>query len=428
MTTAQEHHHVACPYCGFGCDDLSIGIRGGSVDVSQIECPKARAGFDVDDKPSEPRVDGKPVSYEQAIDVASTLLRKAQRPLISGLQADMSAVKRALALAERTGGVLDHSKGDGYSVQVRVIQEKGWFAATRSEVTNRSDVIVLLGTQAVNAAPRFFEQSAWPAQSFLPDNLKNRQIIFVGDEWSSNLGTSPQGKKVQHIKVAKKDMPLAVGALRLLWEGRTVPETTAKTLPLDQLRALTDTLKKSLYGVIVWETAAFIDAYGIDEAEVLVHALGQMTQQASDTHRIVGFPLGGDGNIVGAGQIALWQSGFPLRIAYQKDGRPYHDSRAYDGKKLLADGDVDALLWLTLFDAKDSPPACKKDTPSIVIGRKDLEMPYEPSVYIPVSIPGLDHAGVIVRLDNVVSLPLKALRTNDMPTACDILDLLTQKL
>ena len=309
MTTTQEHHHIACPYCGLGCDDLSIGIRNGSVDVSKVTCPKARAGFDVDDTPIEPRVDGKPVSYEQAIDAASTLLRKAKRPLVSGLQADMSAVKRAVALAERTGGVLDHSKGDGYSIQARVIQEKGWFAATRSEVANRSDLIVLLGTQTVRAAPRFFEQCAWPSKSFLPENLKNRHIVFIGDEWSANLGTSPQGKKVQHIKIADKDLPLALGALRLLWEGRALPDKATKTLPLDELRALTDSLKKCAYGVMVWETAAFIDSYGIDDAEVIVHALGQMTQLASETHRIVGFPLGGDGNIVGAGQVALWQSG-----------------------------------------------------------------------------------------------------------------------
>jgi formylmethanofuran dehydrogenase subunit B len=42
-------------------------------------------------------------------------------------------------------------------------------------------------------------------------------------------------------------------------------------------------------------------------------------------------------------------------------------------------------------------------------------------VYIPVGTPGIDHAGLIVRVDNVVSLPLRKLRQSSLLRAADVL-------
>ena len=213
--------HIPCPFCGLGCDDLSIGVSGRQLELSKLTCPKAKTGFDIDSEEVLPRVGRKNVSYDDAYAAALKILRSSDCPLIGGLSADMSAVKRAVALAERKRGILDHCKGDGYGIQTRVVQEKGWFAATRSEVANRSDLVILIGTQAVSAMPRFFERCVWPQKSFLPERLKNREVVFIGEDWSANLGTSPQGKAVTHIKVDNQHLPAALGLLRQLWKGDT---------------------------------------------------------------------------------------------------------------------------------------------------------------------------------------------------------------
>jgi len=44
-----------------------------------------------------------------------------------------------------------------------------------------------------------------------------------------------------------------------------------------------------------------------------------------------------------------------------------------------------------------------------------------PDVFIPVGTPGMDHAGILVRCDNVVSLPLKNLNRAPLPRAADVL-------
>ncbi|MEY3885482.1 MAG: hypothetical protein RIS87_1257, partial [Pseudomonadota bacterium] len=52
----------------------------------------------------------------------------------------------------------------------------------------------------------------------------------------------------------------------------------------------------------------------------------------------------------------------------------------------------------------------------------------EPDVFIPVGIPGIDHAGAIARMDNVVSLPLKKVRESTLPTLSYVLTQINDSL
>jgi formylmethanofuran dehydrogenase subunit B len=49
-------------------------------------------------------------------------------------------------------------------------------------------------------------------------------------------------------------------------------------------------------------------------------------------------------------------------------------------------------------------------------------------VFIPVGTPGLDHAGRLVRVDNVVSLPLKDLGRSELPSVADVAAAIEAKL
>jgi formylmethanofuran dehydrogenase subunit B len=50
-----------------------------------------------------------------------------------------------------------------------------------------------------------------------------------------------------------------------------------------------------------------------------------------------------------------------------------------------------------------------------------VRMAQPPTVYIPVGTPGIDHAGQMVRCDNVVSLPMQNLGRSQLPSAADVL-------
>ena len=58
--------------------------------------------------------------------------------------------------------------------------------------------------------------------------------------------------------------------------------------------------------------------------------------------------------------------------------------------------------------------------PTIVLGTPGLKLHATPDVFIPVGTPGIDHAGRLIRVDNVVSMPLKDLGRSDLPSAAKI--------
>ncbi|MBC6497375.1 MAG: hypothetical protein GDA54_03520 [Alphaproteobacteria bacterium GM7ARS4] len=415
-------NNVTCPFCGLLCDDIKVRVSDDGLDIPDVSCVRAKQGFTIDESLGvSPRVGGKSVSYEEAMGACVDIVKASKRPLWGGMAGGMSSVKRMVSLAERSGGVIDHAGGDAYSAQVRAVQEKGWFTGTASELGNRTDVVVLLGELTDWRMRRLFERYIWRKEAIFSDRLKKRRVMFVGESWSNDWVDTPSGHSLEHIKVARADFPSCMGALRLLWAGQPVPPSLAESVPMKALERVIESLRQCSYGAIVWDVSALVKAYGEEEASSLVSSFARWTQEMNRDIRMIGFPLGGDGNIVGAGQIAMWQSGFPLRISYEKDG-PHYDRKRFATRVLLEEKAVDALIWLSVFNQDIVPPSLKGSIPSIVIGRQDLALQEEPSVFLPVKITGVHEKGVAVRLDSVVSLPLHQLYESPLRSSVELLD------
>jgi len=118
------------------------------------------------------------------------------------------------------------------------------------------------------------------------------------------------------------------------------------------------------------------------------------------------------------GAVCTWISGYPLRVSYAT-GAPDYDPYRWSISRMLQDKEGDLLVWIASISPELSPP--KTDLPTIVLGTPGLKLAKEPAVFIPVGTPGVDHAGRLIRVDNVVSLPLKDLGRADLPPAADVL-------
>ena len=66
--------------------------------------------------------------------------------------------------------------------------------------------------------------------------------------------------------------------------------------------------------------------------------------------------------------------------------------------------------------------------PTIVVGRSGMTFAKEPTVFIPVGTPGIDHAGHAFRMDNVVAIRLKKLRDSGLPSTAEVLNTIEQAL
>ena len=114
----------------------------------------------------------------------------------------------------------------------------------------------------------------------------------------------------------------------------------------------------------------------------------------------------------GRGSIRRHHDAAAPQLGHQRDRKCGNVDAAQLGVPLACGG-----KWSRHHGA--GPPATK--IPTIVLGTPGLKLQGTPAVFIPIGTPGVDHSGRIVRVDNVVSLPLKNLHRSTLPKAADIL-------
>jgi formylmethanofuran dehydrogenase subunit B len=121
-------------------------------------------------------------------------------------------------------------------------------------------------------------------------------------------------------------------------------------------------------------------------------------------------------------QVHAWLSGLPLRSRAGPGGLE-HEPALFDTGRLLAEGAVDSLLWVSSFDADALPPPYLG--PTIVLGHPALADRAVASasgttVFIPVSTPGIGSPGHLFRTDGTVLMPLHPVLADGLPTVADV--------
>ncbi len=153
-------------------------------------------------------------------------------------------------------------------------------------------------------------------------------------------------------------------------------------------------------------------------AELAVEQFTGLVKDLNQTIRFAGLSLGGAEGAITAAAVCTWISGYPLRVSYAS-GAPDYDPYRHAIGRMLKDGEGDLLVWIASISPSLAPPSTK--LPTIVLGTPGLALTETPAVFIPVGTPGLDHAGRLIRVDNVVSLPLRDLGRADLPPVSDVL-------
>jgi formylmethanofuran dehydrogenase subunit B len=400
-------HDIVCPFCGLACDDLVIEVGAGRLAVRQGACPISKAQFE---RPmaatASPRLGGARCEPADAIAKAADILRQSRQPLFAGLATDTAGMRAVLQLADRLGGIVDHGDSDALFRDLTAARDLGTITTTLSEVRNRADVVLIVGPDPRLALPRFFERCLDNAPSMFGDQPLRRQLFRLGPA-SERSGSAPAAvPQMTEIPCPPEELPAAVANLRELVDGRPRAGQMLEPGQREALLKVGEALKAAKYGVIAW-SAGLLDFEGADLAVV---ALTDLIRDLNRNTRCSGLPLGGAGNLVGVNQVCLWQSGFPLRTSFAA-GFPQHDPYIHSGRRLIESGEADALVWISAING-NPPPAFPAGLPTIVLATPETPLETEPSVFLPVARPGIDHTGQLFRADGVVSLRLKALRSS----------------
>ena len=417
-----EITEVPSPFCGIGTDDLAIQVDGLNVKVVENGCAVNTPAFEQAISDTSARVDGKDVNLEVAVAKAAELLRVSNQPVIGGCATDVNGMRGVMAVADKAGAVVDNINFPAARRNFLALQDTGWMTTTLAEIKNRCDFLLVVGVDLEGFSPRFFERYLWNKESMFLDDTSKREVVYLGKAPSGDASTSPVGVKAKVLECADADLPEVMAVLRALVKGQKIVAESVSGIAVSDLQLIAEQLKAAKYGVVSWAAGAL----GFDYAELTVQMLCEMVKDINtmDT-RCSGFPLGGKEGDQTANQVCGWTSAYPARTRFSS-GFPEYDPFLYDSNVMLANGEVDVLVWVQAFNSASVPPVT--ELPTIVVARSGMTFDKEPDVFIPVGTPGIDHVGHAYRLDNVVAIRLKKLRDSGLPSTAGVLNAIEQAL
>lgn len=414
-------YDVASPFCGIASDDLVVQVDGNTVTVKENGDSVTTPGFETPITDLSPRIKGQEVSLAQAVTHIADLLKTSQQPLIGGMGTDLNGARAAMALADHSRATVDSQFSDAAFRNILVLQDTGYMTTTLTEVRNRVDFLLVVGTDIESAFPRFFERMVWPKESMFGQDIDTREVVFLGKKPSGNASTSPSGRAAQVIECSDADLPEVISVLRALVKDKPVQAEKVGGIAVAELVKIADKLNQAKYGVISWSGTQLNHAH----AELTIQNICEMIKEINNTTRCNGLPLGGKEGDTTVNAVSSWQSGYPMRTSFSRN-MPDYDPYLNRGQRMLDDGEVDVLIWVSSFNTAGTPP--KTDATTVVLGRSGMTFEKEPEVFIPVGVPGIDHIGRTFRCDSVVSVPLKKIRDSGLPSTYDVLTAVEQAL
>ncbi|MGF6374005.1 formylmethanofuran dehydrogenase subunit B [Paraburkholderia sp. RAU6.4a] len=422
-----------CPFCPLLCDDLAAAAHDdGTLDVPDTECPRlahALAQYGATDAQCACTVDGNEVDKDAALASAAQLLANARRPLFGGLATDVAGTRALYPLAAACGAILDHLHGDALTPATLALQDRGSFFTTLSEVRARADLLVFFGCQPSRRYPRFFTRA-------LAGTELARELVFVGCEADPAAAGFAQTRIDTLLPDTDPYDTLALWSA--LAEGRDAAALShgdgSAANVATALASLHARIAGARYTVVVYEPAALPAPH----AALLIEALNRIVKAVNRTTRAACLALGGDDGALTVNQTVTWLSGLPLRTRVSMPAHAAgtaaldHDPYRYRTARLLAEREVDALLWISGFAPHAWPASLDPALALIVLGHPALADAARArganTVFVPVATPGVDSGGHLFRVDGTVVMPLTAARGAALESVASIAAKLSGRL
>jgi formylmethanofuran dehydrogenase subunit B len=368
---------ATCAGCGCACDDIEATVTDGRLTVTRT-CALGDAWFAERAGAAAPAtIDGRAATVEEAAQSAASILRDARAPLVYGLgQASCEAQRRAVALAEAVGAIVDLPGATGAGLAYQAL---GASTATFGEIRDRAQLVVAWRADPAVTNPRLLERLRVPSRPFIVVDTQ-RTATAEGAERFVELDATADFE--------------ALCALRALVTGAPLDRDRAGQLPLDALEDLAQRLR----GV---DHVAFLHG-ALDELGAL--ALFALVRDLSRDRHAVTLALRSEGNARGAEDVLAWQTGFPAAVSFAR-GHPRANPGELSAATLLERGEVDAAL-VVACDALAWLPGLR-DLRTVVVDARATDTVKVADVAFVTAADGIEVAGTVHRMDGV-PIPLRA--------------------
>jgi len=181
-----------------------------------------------------------------------------------------------------------------------------------------------------------------------------------------------------------------------------------------KLLSLLNLLKATKYGAVLWSTSELQN----DLSDLIVNEINLLIQDLNKFTRFSGLSLSGSEHILTVNEVLLWQSGFPIRTSFS-NGSPVHDINKFSASNLIRNKEIDLAIWINSFSEKNI--IINKKIKNVLIGIPSHPQKNNVDIFIPIGTPGLDHNSHLLRIDKVVTMPLKKIRNISLPSVEQVL-------
>jgi formylmethanofuran dehydrogenase subunit B len=323
-------------------------------------------------------LNGRAVSFDQAVEGAVRLFAGARAPLVSGLAADTAAIGAALALARRLGAAVDHVHGRTLAMLAGVLASTGTLSATPGEVRARSDVLLLAGPQGDGALLGYVAAGAATT------------VVAVGADVRR---LKRDGRRLLTVPASGDgEILAALASIKAALAGR-LPN------PPRAIAQAAEALGGAAYG------AALYDPSSIGEPALTL--LMALVNSLNATSRFTSMALPVPGNGMGALLVSGWTAGCLL----------------YDTARLVASGACDAVLWLDSLGTGVTAPV--RRAPCVTIAAEPV---HGADVSFVAGVPGRDHDGVLYRAEIATLAHHPATAGSNLPVAADVISAIAAAL
>ena len=396
-----------CTFCGCVCDDidLTVDVAQNRITEAKRACVLGKAWFfnhHIDDRP-DATIDGRPASYEEAIERAAEILSSAHYPVTYGLSDTTSEAQRvAVAITDWIGGTVDTTTSVCHGPSGMAFQGVGEVTCSLGEIKNRADFLIFWGGNPAESHPRHFTKySLMPKGEFVPNGRKDRYAVLV------DVRKTKSAKAVDLFLQLKprSDFELA-WALRSLAKGVDPdPSVEEKTgIALETLREMMERMQRARFGAILFGMGVTMTRGKHMNSEAVLALARDMNRHT----RWVAKPMRGHGNVTGADNVVSWSTGYPFGVNLGR-GYPRFNPGEFTTSDLLARGEADAALIIASDPMSNfSQPAREhlRRIPVVVLDPKLSETAKVAAVAFTTATYGINVPGTVYRMDDV-PIPLR---------------------
>ena len=426
---------IPCTGCSLLCDDILIGTDGIFIDRIYGACLKGKEKFDqlaAKNRLTSPmiRKNGKleNVSWDVALERIKQILTDSSKPLLYGFStSSCEAQLKGITLAKKINGFIDSNSIICQGKVLNVSKETGITLTTLAEVINKTDLIILWGSNAAESIPRLLNKVLFSRGKFRMTGREIKTIIIIDPVKTASFGVMQIRDVALNIEHGK-DLELIRALKEECCKEGSIPEKEVAGIDKEDFKRLLLNLFGAENGVI-FIGQGILRTQSDDNVIKELLELVQLINERQEKGRISLALLGGHYNMLGFEQVALSFTG-------KNHSLQFSDNKLIETKETIITkiekDDFDSSIIVGTDPISHFPFSLSKkiaSKPIICIDNRKSATSDIADVILPSAITGIECEGLAYRFDHV---PIQLKKVLNPPKGVlsdeEILNQIIQKL